>query len=137
MLNTPAWNKKPSYEDLEKRIKGVEKSNLRFKQERENLAETENQFKVIFDKSPHPIALTEINTGKIVEANPIFCEKVGYEKKELLGNTTTELGFYSPEDRLTFRETLLKNGRINGLEKKFETRKQNYTTKMHAESPHN
>ena len=106
MSKHPLDSEKPGCEEPEKQIRSLEKQEAPFKQYRETLAETDNQFRVIFDKSPYPIALTDVNTGKFVEVNPVFCQKVGYEKKELLGKTTTELDFYSPKDRLIFKETL-------------------------------
>ncbi|MFO7884837.1 MAG: ATP-binding protein [Desulfobacteraceae bacterium] len=133
MSDQPVDSEKPGGKDLEKQIRSLDKKEAPSRQYREKIAETNNQFRVIFDKSPYPIALTDVNTGKIVEVNPVFCQKVGYEKKELLGKTTTELDFYSPQDRLIFKETLLNDGRIDGLEMKFQTPKQVYVAKMHAE----
>lgn len=84
------------------------------------LRESEKRFRTLFDTSPQAIALTEIDTGKILDVNDTFCRLSKSEKKELIGKTTTELGFYSQNDRDRVIQELTDHGKVNGLEMDFK-----------------
>ena len=83
------------------------------------LRESEKKFKGLFDTSLHAIALTEMGTGKLIDVNDKLCELSGYDKKELIGRTTTDLGFYSQNDRNRFLDELTNEGKVHGLEMDF------------------
>ena len=133
---------KPTYQELEKIIAQLEaekKAGYGSKDCQEPsptellLKEKEEQFRTIFTSSPQPMALSEAESGKLIEVNEVFCEKVGASKDQLLGFTTTELGFYSKKDRKVFTDELLQNGAVDGLEMTFTTpRQENFIAKMFA-----
>jgi len=85
------------------------------------LREGEAQFRTIFHNSPQPMALTALESGKIIEANDTFCKKLNVSKEYILGRTTTELNFYSPTDREKFTHELRTHGRVDGLVMDFHT----------------
>ena len=114
-------------------LKGAAQDITERKRAEVTLQKAEKQFRVIFEKSPYAMALTEINSGHLVEVNEMMCEKVGIGKEYLIGKTTTELNFYSPENRAIFTDLLLKNGKVDGLEMHFQTNNQVYLTKMYSE----
>lgn len=89
------------------------------KQAEQRLIENEKKFKTLFDLSPQGIALTEIDTGKLLDVNKIFCEKSRYDKSELIGKTTTELQLYTQQNRKKFIDELKTRGEVNGLEMDF------------------
>ncbi len=86
------------------------------------LRESENRFRTLFETSPQALALTDVQTGRLLDANETLCRITGYEKPELIGKTTTELGFYSEKDRNRFIDELKTNGKVNGLEMDFRIR---------------
>jgi PAS domain S-box-containing protein len=49
------------------------------------LRESEKRFRIMFELSPAGIILIDEN-GKIIEVNSSFCERLGYDRKELVGN---------------------------------------------------
>jgi len=83
--------------------------------------EREEQFSTIFYRSPQPMALTEAETGELIEVNDALCKKVDTSKEQLLGRTTTQLNFYSPEDRKVFADEMTATGTVDGLEMTFTT----------------
>ncbi len=95
--------------------------------------EVENLFRAIFEKSPYPMALTEIDTGCLVDINLIFCKMVKLDKVDLIGRSTTELGFYSKEDRKIFMARLCSHGKVRDLEMPFRAGNQVLLTNMHAD----
>ena len=46
------------------------------------------------------MSLSEADSGRIVDVNDAFLVKTGYERTEILGRTSQELGFFAkPEER--------------------------------------
>ena len=83
------------------------------------LRESEDKFRNIFELSPQAIALTEMESGRIVDVNSKLCEFSKRDKKELIGAVTTELGFYSLEDRERFVKELEHKSSVNSFEMSF------------------
>jgi PAS domain S-box-containing protein len=98
---------------------GIMRDVTRAKQAEQAIRESETKFRTLFDTSPQAIALTETQTGSLLDVNETLCRISGYEKKDLIGKTTTELGFYSPEDRDRFVADLKTKGRVDGLDMDF------------------
>jgi len=92
------------------------------KRAEEALLESEQTFRTLFDLSPQGIALTETRTGRLVNVNERFCELTKHTRRETVGRTTTECGFYSKEDRGRFTRKLLESGRVRGLEMDFRAK---------------
>ena len=86
------------------------------KQAENALLESEIKFRSLFDSSPQAIALTSTETGKLIDVNNKCCELTKYAKEEIIGKTTTEVGFYTKEDRNRFIKHIQTSGEIQGLE---------------------
>ncbi|MBW2002649.1 MAG: response regulator [Deltaproteobacteria bacterium] len=122
--------RKPSYEELEKRVKQLKKEVVEQKQAEEALRESELKFRGLFDLYPQAIAITEVETGRLIDVNDMFCNLTIYNEKEILGRTTTELGFYSKEDRNRFMGKLQPSGEIHGFEMDFKAKDGSIITSM-------
>jgi PAS domain S-box-containing protein len=83
------------------------------------VGESEKKFRTLFDNSPQAIALTNIETGKLFDVNETFCRLSKFTRNELIGKTTTELGFYSQNDRNLFIHELKTRGTVDGMEMDF------------------
>jgi PAS domain S-box-containing protein len=92
------------------------------KQAEKALRESEDKFRTFFNLSPQSIAITEAETGKLVNLNNMFCEQTKYSRDEVIGKTTTEMGFYSIDDRDRFINELYASGEIRGLKMNFKAR---------------
>jgi len=95
---------------------GVSRDITERKKAEEALRESEKKFRSVFDLSPQAIALTDVETGKFIEVNQKLSELSKYRKEELIGRTTTELGFYTKADRNRFIKELSESGEVHGLE---------------------
>ncbi len=60
---------------------------------------------IFFDSNPIPTILSSFEKGDIARANNAFYELTGYEKNEVTGKTTVQLGFWSDSRK---RNTVLK-----------------------------
>jgi PAS domain S-box-containing protein len=84
------------------------------------LAERQEKFSAAFTINPDPVAITEADTGRIIEANHAFSEWSGYSPDELIGRTTRELNFWvDPQERDAILVSLKAREDINDREVRF------------------
>ncbi|MBW2662853.1 MAG: response regulator [Deltaproteobacteria bacterium] len=113
---------KASQEELKTANAQLHQEIIEREQAEEALRESEKKFRSLFDLSPQAIALTEIETGKLADVNNMFCDLTKYSKEEIIGKTTTQVGFYSDDYRDRFIKELQTSGEVNGLEMDFKTK---------------
>ncbi len=65
---------------------------------RRSLGESEEKFRRAFSVSPHPISITELSTGRLLEVNDAFERVFGYSREHSLGKTTFELGLWKDQN---------------------------------------
>jgi PAS domain S-box-containing protein len=114
---------KPIYEGgIVVGLQGISRDITERKKMEELLRESEYRFRSIFDLSPQAIVLTELETGKIFDVNNKFCELTRYDKREFLGRTSIEIGYFSKDERNKFIKELKSKGYVHGLEKDFRSK---------------
>ncbi len=86
------------------------------------LRENEIKFRHLFNLSPQPIYLTDLNGG-ILDVNQKFCEKMRYSRHEVIGKNILDIGFPA-EHRQTFTDLLIQNGEVSGYEIAYEIKSQ-------------
>lgn len=86
---------KPTYEELEQRIKVLEEESIDRKQAEEALRESEERFRRLFEQSNDAIIIHE--SGRIIDVNQRACEMLGYTKAQLM---TMSIEDFHPEDDL-------------------------------------
>lgn len=86
---------------------------------------SEERFAIAFRASPHPVIITELDTGRCIEVNDTALQLFGFERHEAVGHSTTAIGLWpTAEDRPRFVAQLLKNGTLQGVEFTFRTKDQ-------------
>lgn len=100
--------------------------------DKKRLQEIEKRFQVMFEKAPYALALTDMESGEIIDVNDMFSQKTGFEKESLIGHTTTKLGFYSQADRHQVVNHLMENGTAEGLEMRFQASSKTFHTRLFA-----
>ncbi len=103
-------------------IIGVTRNITERKTGEEALRESESKFRNLFDLSPQAVALTELKSGRLIDVNNKFCELTKYSKEEILGLSTTELGFYHEADRNKLLKELQTSVEVSGLEMEFKAK---------------
>jgi len=78
------------------------------------LKESENKFKIIFDKAKDPILISDY-TGKIHDINKAGLDFFGYHIKEILATSDRSL-FYTQDDRENFIQEMETKGAITDFE---------------------
>ena len=90
------------------------------KQVEEALRVSEERFSKAFRSSPHPIIVTELQTGRCLEANDASLEMFGFQRHEVIGQTTLTLGLWpSPDDRRRFVDRLRTEGSFRNVDMTF------------------
>ncbi len=99
---------------------GVDRDITRLKRYEKTIEESEKKFRILFEMLPIPISVTEIETGRLVDVNDRFCKTTKFTKKELIGKSTIEVGFYSAQDRGEFLLALSGSDEIKEFEMDFK-----------------
>ena len=83
----------------------------------ESLSRSEKRFSLIFHLNPDPIAISDMDTGNIIDANEAFTKWTGYSRKEVIGASTTDLHLWAdPEERRRMIDELTATGEVNHME---------------------
>lgn len=83
----------------------------------EALRKSEEKFEIAFDSNPNAILITELETGKILEANNTFHILTGFSEEDIKGKSTLDLDYYvSAGDREKMVEILKAKGSVKNLE---------------------
>jgi PAS domain S-box-containing protein len=68
--------------------------------ERIQRARAEEKFRRVFDSSPFSMSIATVEDGRFIDVNPAFLERLGYEREEIIGKTSEEIGLWdAPEGR--------------------------------------
>ncbi|HEU5408076.1 MAG TPA: PAS domain S-box protein, partial [Nitrospira sp.] len=87
------------------------------------LRASEERFAKAFRTSPHPIGITEVATGRCIEVNDACLQLFGFDREEVIGNTTLMLGIWpNQEDRARLVEQLQAGRPVHNLELSFKTK---------------
>ena len=104
--------KKPAHEELEQRIKELEREAFEHKRVEKALWESEEKYHVLFEIAKDAIFLCD-EASRFVDANQAACESLGYSKEKLLKLSNKEIdadakgyeAFLKVRDRLTEKLT--------------------------------
>ncbi len=108
---------KPSYEELERRIKELEKERLIRTRTVEALRESEERFSKFFRASPIGASIIRLKESKYVDVNDAWFDLFGYAREEVIDHTPQELGMWEdPEGENELIKTLLRQGNVRDLE---------------------
>ena len=87
------------------------------KQTEEALRASEERFAKAFRASPHPVVISELDSGRVVDANDAAYQLYGYRKEEVVGHTTLQIGiWHSVEERARYLDLLKRDGSVRNVE---------------------
>jgi PAS domain S-box-containing protein len=81
------------------------------------LRQSEERFALAFRSNPAALTITRTADGRYLDVNDAFCEMTGYERDELIGRTSVEMGFFkSAEQRTELLGIVREKGRLRNYE---------------------
>jgi PAS domain S-box-containing protein len=86
------------------------------------LRATEARFETAFETASVPMNIAVRRDGRLLEVNDAFCEATGYDRSELIGRSTSELGIIIPEEREALVGAVLEHGSVRNMEVPFRRR---------------
>ncbi|OLP17474.1 hypothetical protein BST81_15980 [Leptolyngbya sp. 'hensonii'] len=87
------------------------------KQSEAALRVSEQKFAKAFRSSPGAITITTLREGRLIEVNDSFVELTGYQREEVIGRTTLDLGIWQNlDDRGKVLQLLKAEGAVSNLE---------------------
>ncbi len=92
------------------------------KESEEALREREERFETAFLKNSTPMAITTIEEGRYVDVNEAFAIIMGIKREDIIGNTSTGIGYITADQRAAFLSELNTKGRVENLELQTRTK---------------
>ncbi len=84
------------------------------------LRESEERFRIAFQTSPDPIAITRLSDGVFIEINKGFTDLNGFTRDEVIGKSSRDINiWYDPADRDRLIAGLKDRGHVTNLEARF------------------
>ena len=79
--------------------------------------DSERLFFKVFNNRDQPMSITTLAEGRYLEANPSFLTRLGYERNQVIGHTSLELGIWkNSAQRAELVSRLKKDGRVRHFE---------------------
>ncbi|MBW1851650.1 MAG: PAS domain S-box protein [Deltaproteobacteria bacterium] len=91
--------RKPTYEELEQRVKELEKESLKHRKAEDALRESEEKFRSIFHAERDAIMVFDAEMLRFIEANDATLDLYGYTQEEFLKLTPVDI---SAEPEVTY-----------------------------------
>jgi PAS domain S-box-containing protein len=82
----------------------------------EKLQESESKFSKAFQAAPTLMSISSISEGRYLDVNEEFLRTLGFERDELIGHSSLELGIWAPGDREAMIRTVRDNKKVRNLE---------------------
>ncbi len=86
------------------------------KRAEETLRQSEEKFAIMFRSSPAALIISRLADGKFIDVNEAACQIYGYDRTDIIGHTSLELGIIDAEDRRKIVENLNAYGYLRNLE---------------------
>lgn len=83
----------------------------------------QDRFEKIFLASPVAISVSTLDEGRFLDVNPVFADVLGYEREEIVGRTSKELGIWRDFlERSRVTETLRNEGVAHNVDVEYRAR---------------
>ena len=89
------------YNELREKNRELEKELSALRSSNDGNGKTEEMVFRVFHSTFHMMALSKLDTGKIVDVNASFLATLGYEKNEVIGHTPDEIRLFADFEEIT------------------------------------
>ena len=90
------------------------------KRAEEQLKQSEERFRTIFQTTPDAITIARLSDGIYITVNDGFTTLTGYSSEEVIGKSVFEINIWeNPSDRKHLANVLREQGKVNNIEERF------------------
>jgi PAS domain S-box-containing protein len=83
----------------------------------QELRRSEERFSKLFNFIPIAITISSLKEGKYIEVNEAYLNGSGFEREDVVGRPTAEMGIHMPEERVrAFLNILARDGNVSNFE---------------------
>jgi diguanylate cyclase (GGDEF)-like protein/PAS domain S-box-containing protein len=99
---------------------GISRDITERKIEEERLKKSEEKFSKAFQASSATISIASMKDGRYIDVNDAFVAVTGFQKNEVIGYTSTEVGIWvNDEDKRNYVDALASQGSLRNFETRF------------------
>jgi len=109
---------KPTCEELETRLKELERQAVSPKVSEEVIRESEQKYRTLFNDSRDAIYITS-REGEFLDVNPALLQLLGYTREEMIGKINVRNIYVNPADRDRFQREIERKGSVRDYAVKF------------------
>ncbi len=109
---------KPTYEELEQKVRELEQEAATRTRTDEAIRESEEKYRALFDESRDAIYITS-REGKFLDVNRALLELFGYTREEMVDKINVREIYADPDDRDKFQQEIELKGSVRDYEEKF------------------
>ncbi|MGA2350616.1 MAG: PAS domain S-box protein [Terracidiphilus sp.] len=104
-------------EDKPLKMRGLIRDITEHKRAELAMQDSEERYRAVFQTSPDALMISRMSDGTVLDVNQSFLDSAGFERHEVIGRTTSELGIWVNEsDRQMLISLLQRNSRCRDLE---------------------
>jgi PAS domain S-box-containing protein len=93
------------------------------KKSQEALQQSEEKFSKVFRASPALISISTLSNGRMLDVNESLAQAAGFPRQEIIGRTSSELGFWAnPEERERLAQRLAAGRSVRDWDCRFRVR---------------
>jgi PAS domain S-box-containing protein len=119
--------------ELERRLSDLRRAEEALERSEKTRAASEERFQKVFRSTPIPFSVTSLADGTFIEVNEAFERRYGYTRRELIGHTSTELGFWEdPCERTDLIDRLRRGAMIRGAVARFKIKSGEFRTSLYS-----
>jgi PAS domain S-box-containing protein len=109
--------------ELERRASDLRRAEQALEHSENRRRASEERFQKVFRSAPIALSVTSLAEGKFIDVNEAFERHFGFTRKELVGRTSTELGFWEdPAERRRLVDRLRRGARIRSAVGRFRVK---------------
>jgi PAS domain S-box-containing protein len=97
--------------ELERRLSDLRSAEQALAQSEEERRTSEESLRKVFRFAPVALSVTALEDGRFLEVNEAFERRFGYQRDELIGRTSTELGLWPNSTERTVLTNSLRQGK--------------------------
>jgi len=109
---------KPTYKELETRLRELERQAGSPKVSEEVIRESEQKYRTLFNDSRDAIYITS-REGQFLDVNPALLQLLGYTREEIIGKINVRNIYVDPGDRDKFQREIERKGSVRDYEVRF------------------